>query len=81
MKDGFPKQIPFEDLGNRAEYDPKMLHDNLMFGTPDEVIAKLKQYEAIGVDEFIYYASLGLGLPEQKRSLELFINEVIPAFS
>ncbi len=81
VKDGFPKQIPFEELGNRAEYDPKMLHDNLMFGTPDEVIAKLKQYEAIGVDEFIYYASLGLGLPEQKRSLELFINEVMPAFS
>ena len=81
VKDGFPKQIPFEDLGNRAEYDPKMLHDNLMFGTPDEVIAKLKTYEALGVDEFIYYASLGLGLPEQKRSLELFVNEVMPAFS
>ena len=81
VKDGFPKQIPFEDLGNRAEYDPRMLHDNLMFGTPDEVIAKLKTYEALGVDEFIYYASLGLGLPEQKRSLELFVNEVMPAFS
>jgi alkanesulfonate monooxygenase SsuD/methylene tetrahydromethanopterin reductase-like flavin-dependent oxidoreductase (luciferase family) len=81
VKDGFPKQIPFDELGNRAEYDPQMLHDNLMFGTPDEVIAKLKRYEAIGVDDFIYYASLGLGLPEQKRSLELFVNEVIPAFS
>jgi alkanesulfonate monooxygenase SsuD/methylene tetrahydromethanopterin reductase-like flavin-dependent oxidoreductase (luciferase family) len=81
VKDGFPKQIPFEDLGNRAEYDPKMLHENLMFGTPDEVIAKLKLYEALGVDEFIYYASLGLGLPEQKRSLELFCSEVIPAFA
>ncbi len=81
VKDGFPKQIPHDQLGNRAEYDPKMLHDNLMFGTPDEVIEKLKQYEAIGVDEFICYASLGLGLAEQKRSLELFINEVIPAFS
>ncbi|MCB2129063.1 MAG: LLM class flavin-dependent oxidoreductase [Rhodobacteraceae bacterium] len=80
VKDGFPRQIPFEDLGNRAEYDPKMLHENLMFGTPDQVIAKLKLYEALGVDEFIYYASLGLGLPEQKRSLELFCKEVIPAF-
>ena len=54
---------------------------NLMFGTPDEVIAKLKEYEALGVDEFIYYASLGLGLAEQKRSLELFCKEVIPAFA
>ncbi|WP_137111007.1 LLM class flavin-dependent oxidoreductase [Rhodobacter sp. SY28-1] len=81
VENGFPKSIPFDQLGNRAEYDPEMLSRNLMFGTPDEVIAKLKQYEAIGVDEFIYYASLGLGLAEQKRSLELFCKEVIPAFS
>lgn len=81
VENGFPKSIPFDQLGNRAEYDPEMLSRNLMFGTPDEVIAKLKQYEALGVDEFIYYASLGLGLKEQKRSLELFCKEVIPAFA
>ncbi|SPH24242.1 Alkanal monooxygenase alpha chain [Defluviimonas aquaemixtae] len=81
VKDGFPKQTPFDQLGNRAEYDPRMLHDNLMFGTPDEVIGKLRRYEEIGVDEFIYYASLGLGLAEQRRSLELFIDEVVPVFS
>lgn len=81
VANGFPKAIPLDQLGNRAEYDPEMLSRNLMFGTPDEVIAKLKLYEAIGVDEFIYYASLGLGLAEQKRSMELFCHEVIPAFS
>ena len=77
---GFPKSIPFDQLGNRAEYDPEMLSRNLMFGTPDEVIEKLKVYQALGVDEFIYYASLGLGLKEQKRSMELFCKHVIPAF-
>ncbi|MBS3978488.1 MAG: LLM class flavin-dependent oxidoreductase [Rhodobacteraceae bacterium] len=81
VENGFPKPIPFDQLGNRAEYDPEMLSRNLMFGTPDEVIAKLKDYEAIGVDEFIYYASLGLGLKEQKRSMELFCRHVIPAFA
>ncbi len=81
VENGFPKAIPFDQLGNRAEYDPEMLSRNLMFGTPDEVIAKLKLYEALGVDAFIYYASLGLGLAEQKRSLELFCKEVIPAFA
>lgn len=81
VENGFPKSIPFDQLGNRAEYDPEMLSRNLMFGTPDEVIAKLKDYEAIGVDEFIYYASLGLGLKEQKRSMELFCRHVIPAFA
>ena len=81
VKDGFPKQIPLNELANRTEYDPQMLSKNLMFGTPDEVIAKLKSYQALGVDEFIYYASMGLGLKEQKRSLELFIKEVMPAFA
>jgi alkanesulfonate monooxygenase SsuD/methylene tetrahydromethanopterin reductase-like flavin-dependent oxidoreductase (luciferase family) len=81
VKNGFPKQAALGDLANRAEYDPKMLHENLMFGTPDEVIAKLKLYQALGVDQFTYYASLGLGLNEQKRSLELFVNEVMPAFA
>jgi hypothetical protein len=45
------------------------------------VIAKLQKYEALGVDEFIYYSSLGLGHEEQKRSMDLFCSEVIPAFA
>ena len=77
---GFPQQVSFESLENRDEYDPEMLAENLMFGTPEQVIAKLKRYEALGVDEFIYYASMGLGQKEQKRSLEMFCNEVMPAF-
>lgn len=81
VKNGFPKQVPFGDLENRAEYDPGMLEQNLMFGSPDEVIAKLKLYQDLGVDEFIYYASLGLGHKEQKHSLDLFCNEVMPAFA
>jgi alkanesulfonate monooxygenase SsuD/methylene tetrahydromethanopterin reductase-like flavin-dependent oxidoreductase (luciferase family) len=81
VANGFPKEIDLASIANRAEYDPKMLSENLMFGTPDEVIAKLKLYQDLGVDAFIYYASLGLGQNEQKRSMELFVNEVIPAFS
>jgi alkanesulfonate monooxygenase SsuD/methylene tetrahydromethanopterin reductase-like flavin-dependent oxidoreductase (luciferase family) len=80
VKNGFPKELDLGDIANRAEYDAKMLSTNLMFGTPDEVIAKLRPYADLGVDEFTYYASLGLGLKEQKRSLELFCKEVIPAF-
>lgn len=78
---GFPKRIPLNELENRDEYNADMLCENLMFGSPDEVIAKLKRYEALGVDEFIYYASMNLGHAEQKRSLELFCKEVIPAFA
>ena len=47
----------------------------------ETVIEKLKGYEAIGVDAFIYYASMGLDLERQKRSLRLFIDDVMPAFA
>ena len=80
VKNGFPKPIDFATLTNREEYDPKMLKKNLLFGTPDQVITKLQHYDALGVDEFVYYASLGLAQHEQKRSLELFCKEVMPAF-
>ena len=80
VKEGFPMPTEISQLTNRDEYNPNMLRENLMFGTPDEVIEKLRLYEDIGVDQFIYYSSLGLDLTLQKRSLELFIKEVIPAF-
>ena len=81
VADGFPRRVDLSELENRNEYDPHMLHRNLMFGTPDEVVAKLGAYDELGVDQFTYYASLGLGMKEQKRSLELFIKEVMPAFA
>jgi len=81
VNNGFPKQIPLADLTDRDQYNADMLEQNLMFGSPEQVIAKLKLYEALGVDDFIYYASMGLGQKQQKRSLELFCQEVLPAFA
>lgn len=78
---GFPDQIPLEQLDGNARVDPAMLEENLMFGSPETVIAKLRQYEALGVDAFIYYASMGLDMDVQKRSMDLFINEVMPEFA
>ena len=80
VSNGFSQSVDLDSITNQAEYDSKKIHDNLLFGTPDEVIDKLRLYEEIGVDEFIYYASLGLGHKEQLHSMQLFINEVMPAF-
>ena len=46
----------------------------------EKAIAKLKPYEALGVDYFCYNASYGLPLELQKSSLKLFIEDVMPAF-
>ncbi len=77
---GFPDPIPLEKLEGNAFVDPAMLEENLMFGSPQSVIEKLKQYQALGVDSYIYYASMGLGHEQQKRSFKLFRDEVMPAF-
>ncbi len=78
---GFPDQVPLDVLDGNARVDPEMLEENLMFGTPDDVVAKLRQYEDLGVDAFLYYASLGMNMDQQKRSLQLFIDKVMPEFS
>lgn len=77
---GFPDNVPFEELEGNVRVEPKMLEENLMFGSPETVIAKLNQYKDMGIDSFIYYASMGLEMDVQKRSLQTFIDEVMPAF-
>lgn len=77
---GFPNNIPLEELDGNVRVDPNMLEQNLMFGSVDTVIEKLKQYEALGVDSFIYYASMGLPMDVQMRSLNLFVKNVMPEF-
>jgi len=78
---GFPDRVPLEELAGNARVDPKMLEENLMFGAPDQVIEKLKKYENLGVDAFIYYASMGMDMAQQKRSFALFCDRVMPAFA
>jgi alkanesulfonate monooxygenase SsuD/methylene tetrahydromethanopterin reductase-like flavin-dependent oxidoreductase (luciferase family) len=78
--EGFPEAVPLEELEGNVRVDKTALEENLLFGTPDQVIEKLNAYEAMGIHAFVYYASMGLEMDSQKRSLELFINKVMPRF-
>lgn len=80
VKNGFPAEVPLEELSEREQYDEHYLEQNLVFGSPGQVVEKLKRYEALGIDEFVYYASMGLEHKQQIRSLELFCERVIPEF-
>jgi flavin-dependent trigonelline monooxygenase, oxygenase component len=80
VENGFAESVDLEALSHRDEYQPDMLRQNLMFGTPDEVITKLRAYDELGVD-FLYCASYGAPITDQKKSLQMFINEVMPAFA
>ena len=58
VNNGFPEMVPLDKLDGNVRVDPAMLEENLMFGNPEQVIEKLKMYQSIGVDSFIYYLSL-----------------------
>jgi alkanesulfonate monooxygenase SsuD/methylene tetrahydromethanopterin reductase-like flavin-dependent oxidoreductase (luciferase family) len=51
-----------------------------MIGTPDEVIERIKHYQELGVDEFAYWIDNGMTHAQKKESLELFVQQVVPAF-
>ena len=81
VKNGFPVAVPMEIVTNRDNYNPQAVHDNLMFGTPDEIIRKLKVYEDAGVDQFALGLSFNLPFELQVKTLRLFIDEVMPHFA
>ena len=80
VRNGFPEPVDFSVIANRNEYEPGFIRENMMFGTPDEVVRKIRFYEACGVDNYCYGASFGLPFKVQRRSLQFFISEVMPQF-
>ena len=80
VNNGFPEPAEMAQVANRDDYQPATIHDSMVFGTPANVVEKLRDYEAAGVDQFCYGASFGLDPAFARRSLELFITDVMPKF-
>jgi len=80
VHDGFAESVDLSVVTNKADYTPDAIRENLIIGTPEEAIAKLRKYEDAGVDYFLYQGISGLPPEVALRSLELFVTEVMPAF-
>jgi alkanesulfonate monooxygenase SsuD/methylene tetrahydromethanopterin reductase-like flavin-dependent oxidoreductase (luciferase family) len=76
VKGGFTRPDPVAD-----EFTAEQLLANLVAGTPDDVVEKLRQYEALGVDHFIMYAPFGADHAVTMNSLRLFAERVMPHFA
>ncbi|MND42428.1 Alkanal monooxygenase alpha chain [compost metagenome] len=72
---------PEEKFKDRPEFELENIRKNTMIGTPEEVIARIRHYQELGVDEFSFWADNSLSHAEKKQSLELFIKHVVPAFN
>jgi alkanesulfonate monooxygenase SsuD/methylene tetrahydromethanopterin reductase-like flavin-dependent oxidoreductase (luciferase family) len=70
-----------EEIAAMPQYAPAKIRENLVIGEPDEVIGRLKAYEALGYDQYSIWIDSGLPLERKKKSLQLFIDRVMPAFA
>ena len=69
-----------DEIAAHPFYKASDMRENLMIGTADEVIAKLKRIEDLGYDEFSLWIDSGMSFDRKKASLERFIRDVMPAF-
>jgi len=76
---GFP-QIYDRDSGATGGHTREAVADFMVLGTPDEAIEQLAGYEAAGVDLFCYNGCYQMDHALTRRSLELFVEKVMPAF-
>jgi alkanesulfonate monooxygenase SsuD/methylene tetrahydromethanopterin reductase-like flavin-dependent oxidoreductase (luciferase family) len=68
---GFHMDIPPLDLEKFGEYAPDAVRKNTLIGTPEELIERLKGYEALGIDEYSIWVDLAQlrGQEGQRRTL------------
>jgi alkanesulfonate monooxygenase SsuD/methylene tetrahydromethanopterin reductase-like flavin-dependent oxidoreductase (luciferase family) len=58
-----------------------LIDDALLIGSPATVRAKVAELQAAGVGELVCWMNFGgLPVPQVRRSMQLFADEVIPAF-
>lgn len=70
-----------EERAAVPQYAPETIARNLVIGEPGAVIARLKAYEALGFDQFSMWIDSGMSHARKKKSLDLFIRHVMPAFA
>jgi alkanesulfonate monooxygenase SsuD/methylene tetrahydromethanopterin reductase-like flavin-dependent oxidoreductase (luciferase family) len=81
IRQGFIEALSDEEIAAQTVYAPEVLRKNLVIGTPEAVIERLKGYEALGYDQFSFWIDSGMPFEAKKRSLERFIERVMPAFA
>ncbi|MDF3156133.1 LLM class flavin-dependent oxidoreductase [Mesorhizobium sp. XAP10] len=77
---GLLEPLTPDEIAAMPQYAPDKIRQNLVIGEADEVIARLKTYEALGYDQYSIWIDSGLSHEHKKKSLQLFIDRVMPAF-
>ena len=80
VRQGVLEELTEDEIAAMPQYAPEVIRQNLVIGTPGEVVARLKGYEALGYDQYSIWIDSGIPHERKKKSLQLFIDRVLPAF-
>ncbi|MBU2889515.1 LLM class flavin-dependent oxidoreductase [Celeribacter halophilus] len=78
---GLIQSLTEEEIANHPFYSPEAMQRDLVIGTADDAIKRIKTYEAMGYDEYSFWIDSGMSFDRKKASLERFISDVMPAFN
>lgn len=81
VKNGVLKPLSKAEKDKMDIFSAEKLRKNLMIGTPNEIINRLKRYEALGYDEYSVWIANGMSFEAKKTLLNLLIDKVIPVFN
>ena len=81
IEQGVMAPLTDEERAAAPHFGPDKIAENLVIGEPEAVIARLKGYEAMGYDQFAIWVDCGAEHVRKKKSLDLFIRHVMPAFA
>jgi flavin-dependent trigonelline monooxygenase, oxygenase component len=74
------QELTAAEMDLMENYAAPLMRRNQVIGTSEEVIRRLKNYEALGYDEFSLWIDSGMTFARKKESLKRFIEEVVPEF-
>ncbi|WP_170457560.1 LLM class flavin-dependent oxidoreductase [Ruegeria arenilitoris] len=68
------------EIAEHPFYSPQNMERDLVIGTADTVIDRLRRCEELGYDEYSFWIDSSMPFERKKASLERFIKDVMPAF-
>ena len=80
VSQGQIKKLSDEEIKNNPMFSPETMRRDKVIGLSSDVIARLKNYENMGYDEYAFWIDSGMSFERKRDSLKRFIEEVMPAF-
>ncbi|PVA10629.1 LLM class flavin-dependent oxidoreductase [Pelagivirga sediminicola] len=81
VSQGFIQKLTQEEMDANPMMKKDALRRDLAIGTADEVTRRVRHAEALGYDQYAVWIDGGIPFEQKKKSLQLFIDRVMPEFS